>query len=163
MIIVCCIFTTIVSLWYVYATYLVWEEDFAKKRVNQRSRQSPSNKDTPDTKDYNSHLNMIQDFAQKYPTSFKSSVRLDPLKAREVRCATNTIKNRSHRFPSFQNKPKGIGMHEVRSNSLHHDMNNVLQKLEALINLKLRNWIWTMFIFPSQRFCGHPFSFVQIR
>ena len=88
----------------------MWEEDFANKRVNQRSKQSPSNKDTPDPKNYESHLNSIQDFAQKYPKSFKSSVRLDPLKAREVRCATNTIKNRSHRFPSFQNKPKGIGM-----------------------------------------------------
>ena len=108
MIIVCCIFTTIVSLWYVYATYLVWEEDFAKKRVNQRSKKSPSNKDTPDPKNYESNLNLIQDFAQKYPKSFKSSVRLDPLKAREFRSAT--IKNRSHRFPSFQNKPKGIGM-----------------------------------------------------
>ena len=102
MIIVCCIFTTIVSLWYVYATYLVWEEDFAKKRVNQRSKKSPSNKDTPDPKNYESNLNLIQDFAQKYPKSFKSSVRLDPLKAREFRSAT--IKNRSHRFPSFQNK-----------------------------------------------------------
>ena len=108
MIIVCCIFTTIVSLWYVYATYLVWEEDFAKKRVNQRSKQSPSNKDTPDLKNHDSHLNLIKDFAQKYPKSFKSSVRLDPLKAREFKSAT--IKNRSHRFPSFQNKPKGIGM-----------------------------------------------------
>ena len=93
---------------YMPHTYLVWEEDFAKKRVNQRSKQSLSNKDTPDPKNYESLLNVIQGFAQKYPTSFKSSVRLDPLKAREFRSAT--IKNRSHRFPSFQNKPKGIGM-----------------------------------------------------
>ena len=160
MIIVCCILTTIVSLWYVYATYLEWEEDFAKKRVNQRSKKSPSNKDTPDPKNYESHLNSIQDFAQKYPKSFKSSVRLDPLKAREVRSAT--IKNRSQRFPSFQNKPKGIGrqLHEVRSSSLHHIMNNVLQTLEALINLKLRNWIWTIYTFHSQHFYGHLFLFV---
>ena len=107
MIIVYCIFTIFVSLWYVYVTYLVWEEDFAKKRVNQRSKQSPSNKDTPDPKNYDLHVNVIQEFAEKHPMSFKSSVRLDPLKAREFRSAI--IRDRSHRFPSFQNKPRGTG------------------------------------------------------
>ena len=102
-IIICCLITISIPIWYLYSTYLTWEEDFAKKRVNRRSKHSPSNKDTPDPRNYDSNMNLIQDLAEEHPNSFKSSIVLNPLQANGLK--NEIIINRSNRFPSFMNKP----------------------------------------------------------
>ena len=122
-IIIFCLFTISTSIWYVYSTYRTWEEDFAKKRVNRRSKHSPSNKDTPDPRCYDENVNLIKDLAEKHQNSFKSSIVLNPLQANGLK--NQVIINRSNRFPSFISKPldydatmtekRKIGMRRLKS------------------------------------------------
>ena len=52
-------------LW-IYSSYLIWEFNFAKKRVTRCSKESPSNKDLPKLRNKTSIITMVQDLARRH-------------------------------------------------------------------------------------------------
>ena len=58
-----------VCLW-IYSSFLIWEVNFAKKRVTRCSEMSPSNKNIPKLRNRTSIIPVIQDLARKHKTSF---------------------------------------------------------------------------------------------
>ena len=53
------------AFWFIYNSHILWEENFAKKRVSRRHKSSPSNKDIPNLQGWDSSkqciLNSISD------------------------------------------------------------------------------------------------------
>ena len=69
------------AIWFIYNSHILWEENFAKKRVSRRQKSSPSNKDIPNLPGWDSSkqciLNSISDHE-----NFKKSCESDELIAR---------------------------------------------------------------------------------
>ena len=52
--------------YWIYSSYLVWEFNFAKKRVTRCSKESPSNKNLPKLRNKTSIITMVQDLARRH-------------------------------------------------------------------------------------------------
>ena len=111
-----------IPLW-IYWTYLIWEVNFAKKRVSQRSKFSPSNKDVPKVNDYDSNINLIHDLEEKHPDNFKSE---EGMNSTEVTTRpSEVIRARSYRRPSFQIRPLTLTQKPGSKNKLKSLIKNL--------------------------------------
>ena len=68
--------------WFIYNSHILWEENFAKKRVSRRQKSSPSNKDIPNLPGWVSSKQCILNSISDHENFKKSCESDDELIAR---------------------------------------------------------------------------------
>ena len=68
--------------WFIYNSHILWEENFAKKRVSRRQKSSPSNKDIPNLPGWVSSKQCILNSISDHENFEKSCESDDELIAR---------------------------------------------------------------------------------
>ena len=73
------------TCFWIYSSYLIWEFNFAKKRVTRYSKESPSNKDVPKLRNRTSIITMVQDLARRHQkASIAFHIRPLAIKRRKI-------------------------------------------------------------------------------
>ena len=70
------------AFYFIYNSHILWEENFAKKRVSRRQKSSPSNKDIPNLTEWDSSKQCILNSISDHENFKKSCESDDELIAR---------------------------------------------------------------------------------